>query len=296
MDRRTLKSPMDWEWQDQAPSDSSSPFSFRTRPDPFSSTGPKSAFSSQSSNVARPSFTNPLFTTPRAKVASDDEGPGLTEGGRHGKPTRHVRNPASTKRGRRVLKSSTEFSDADQMSDFPDSSSESTDVSDFQWTDNGAAREATPIVSRKNRHSSNRESERDQFTPSALAILAAFYIGGSFYYKVVSVSILAVWIYSTLMFPTTDVPSSGKRQSHRLGRRFYIWVRNFAKLVGLLLLIAWCVVLSPIHIFIPTPMDAWTRYSDHPTFRSFEVLHDPGDSSIVEQVGFPFSSRDGSDP
>ncbi|KAK7403327.1 hypothetical protein QQX98_010916 [Neonectria punicea] len=29
-------------------------------------------------------------------------------------------------------------------------------------------------------------------------------------------------------------------------------------------------------------MDAWTRYSDHPTFRSFEVLHDPGDSGIVE--------------
>lgn len=302
---------MDWEYQ-SSPLDQNSPFTGlfagpdrkneknKSRPHPFPNLQPPKG-------TQPPPFRNPAFSTPRSpldgvalsEVASAEEHPGLTKGGEisggvaarvknRPKPqawystARSSRKPAYTKRRKRVLEPSPEFSDADKKPDLPDSSSESTDVSDFQQPDNGAAREATSIISAKKSRRSNRESEWDQITLSALAILTAIYIGGSFYYKVVSVSILAVWIYSTLMFPTTDVLLSGKRQSRRLGKRFRIWVRNFAKLVGLLVLISWCVMLSPIHIFVPTPMDAWTRYSDHPTFRSFEVLHDPGDSGIVE--------------
>lgn len=84
------------------------------------------------------------------------------------------------------------------------------------------------------------------------------------------------------MFSEDYVLSSGRQESRNLRMPFRIWVLDFAKTAGLLVLILWCLIISPIHIFIPTPMDAWTRYAEHPTFRSFEVLNDPGRSTIVE--------------
>ncbi|SPJ73874.1 uncharacterized protein FTOL_03604 [Fusarium torulosum] len=286
MNRRTY-GPMDWEYQDSGPVDPESPFSRQPQKKETNTWHPN-----------RPPQSIFFVPQPRlvdegalSEVASEDDDLELTKRGitsgnnavrvrkksksQNRPPTYSSRNSTSTiKRRKRVSKSFPRSSDVDKNPYSSESSSSgSVYISDSQWPGNRTAQEALR---------SSRESGWTPLTLSSLVILTAICVGGTFYYRVLSVSILVVWIYYTLMFSANYVLSSGKRQSHRLGKPFCIWVLDFAKLVGLLVLILWCLIISPIHIFVPTPMDAWTRYAEHPTFRSFEVLNDPGKSTIVE--------------
>ncbi|CAJ0546966.1 Ff.00g015930.m01.CDS01 [Fusarium sp. VM40] len=252
---------------------------------------------------------NPSFTLPRrrpldedalSEVASDDETPELTKReptwsnhaagvkkkprSRARSPSHYSRNPTSSARRRkRASKPFRGSSDFDKNPYFSESSSSgSIDISDSQRPGNRTPREAKSLIFTQDALRGSRESGWTPLALSTLVILTAICVGGTFYYRVLSISILVVWIYQTLIFSANYVFSSSKRPSRRPGKSFYTWILDFARLVGLLVLILWCLIISPIHIFIPTPMDAWTRYAEHPTFRSFEVLNDPGRSTIVE--------------
>ncbi|KAI6758637.1 hypothetical protein HG530_010877 [Fusarium avenaceum] len=300
---RSTEGPMEWEFKGPGTFDPNSPFAWQRQKNE------KSAFRPNPyANFGTP-FRNPSFTTPwpRAvhegavsEVASDDENlesinRGITSSNdaarvkrkpkSHSRPpTYPSRNPAfSTKRRKRVTKPSRGFSHVDVGSYSTESSSaESIDISDSQRPGNRSTREATSFISAQEALRSTKESGWTPLTLSTLVILTAICVGGTFYYRVLSVSILVVWIYYTVMFSENYVLSSGKEESRHLRKPFRIWVLDFIKVAGLIVLILWCLIISPIHIFIPTPMDAWTRYAEHPTFRSFEVLNDPGRSTIVE--------------
>lgn len=300
MNRKT-ESPMDWEYQDSGPVDPNSPFTWQPQKNEKNALRPNSfAFGT--------SFRNPSFTLPRrrpldedalSEVASDDT-PELTKReptwsnhaarvkkkprSRARSPSHYSRNPTSSARRRkRASKPFRGSSDFDKNPYFSESSSSgSVDISDSQRPGNRTPREATSLVSTQDALRGSRESGWTPLALSTLVILTAICVGGTFYYRVLSISILVVWIYHTLIFSANYVFSSSKLPSRRPRKSFYTWILDFAKLVGLLVLILWCLIISPIHIFIPTPMDAWTRYAEHPTFRSFEVLSDPGRSTIVE--------------
>ncbi|KAF4958755.1 hypothetical protein FGADI_2099 [Fusarium gaditjirri] len=301
MDRRFYDGPMDWEYQNSVPVDPNSPFatlrrkneSHVSRANPFANLG-------SPSQVARPPPSS-LFSTPRrpvdeeveSEVTSDDAN--LASGNKAARvkknsksrarsPSYSSRHPtSSTKRRKQVSKSLPRSSDIDKKPYFSDfSSSGSGDISESQRPGKRTAREATSFISAKEALRGRRENGWSPLALAFVVTLTAICFGGKFYYRVLSFSILAVWIYYTLMFSASHEFSPRKRQSLRLSSLFYTWLLDFTKFVGLLVLILWCVMISPIHIFVPTPMDAWTRYAEHPTFRSFEVLNDPGKSTVVE--------------
>jgi hypothetical protein len=58
----------------------------------------------------------------------------------------------------------------------------------------------------------------------------------------------------------------------------------WAAAAGLYLsLIVYGVFISPLHLFIPSPMDAWTRYSADPeAVQDFYVHYEPGAKTDVE--------------
>jgi hypothetical protein len=103
----------------------------------------------------------------------------------------------------------------------------------------------------------------------------------NFYWKTLFISFLATWLYWIFVFPKR-LSSSNPRYSPQTQNSLKKCVRESAKGIGLLLLLAWCFFLSPIHIFTPTLLDAWTTYSDHPPLQSFNTLYDPGETSVVE--------------
>ncbi|KIL94200.1 hypothetical protein FAVG1_02762 [Fusarium avenaceum] len=299
---RKIESPMDWEHQGLGPVNLNSPFARQHqkneksafRPNPYANLG-TSTFH-PSSNIRQRRLVDKGALS---EVASDDEKPELTKGGiTFGKNITRVRkkpksqarpsnyssrnSTSSTRRRKRASEPFRDFSDSDADPSLSESSSGSIDVSDSQRPGNRTPREATSFISNQDALRGNRESGWTPLALSTLVILTSICVGGTFYYRVLSISILVVWIYYTVMFSEDYVLSSGRQESRNLRKPFRIWVLDFAKTAGLLVLILWCLIISPIHIFVPTPMDAWTRYVEHPTFRSFEVLNDPGKSTIVE--------------
>ena len=54
------------------------------------------------------------------------------------------------------------------------------------------------------------------------------------------------------------------------------------QLSGFVALLAWCLSMTPLHIFVPTAMDAWTPYAIHEPMRMTEVLYDPGAQTTIE--------------
>jgi hypothetical protein len=112
----------------------------------------------------------------------------------------------------------------------------------------------------------------DQAPYFASATLLIVFVSGGFYYRVVAVSVSILWVYCVHAF----------RSPLRIGNGDILTtVMGVAKLLGLLILVAWCVMLSPIHILLPTALDAWTKYAEHPPFRTWEVLHEP-DNPLIE--------------
>ncbi|KAK4455447.1 tetratricopeptide-like helical [Podospora aff. communis PSN243] len=109
----------------------------------------------------------------------------------------------------------------------------------------------------------------------ASGTLVSLFIGGNFYYKVVSVSASMLWAYAALVFPRKANHKQKAKSDRRLGDRVLGFLAIVARVSGFLVLLVWCVLLTPIQIFVPTPMDAWTRYAEHPPFRSYEVLRQP---------------------
>ncbi|KAH8816777.1 Di-sulfide bridge nucleocytoplasmic transport domain-containing protein [Xylogone sp. PMI_703] len=74
MEKRSYESPMDWEWQTQAPTDPNSPF-LKFKPSAnlqktFETPSKSSSFINSSSTTAPP-FRNPSFTTPRKQFEQD---------------------------------------------------------------------------------------------------------------------------------------------------------------------------------------------------------------------------------
>jgi hypothetical protein len=103
----------------------------------------------------------------------------------------------------------------------------------------------------------------------------SIFIGGNFYYKVVSVSASMLWAYAALVFPGTTNHKLGTKTVRGLGDRILAVVTSVARASGFWILLIWCLWLTPIQIFVPTPMDAWTRHAEHPPFRSYEILRQP---------------------
>jgi hypothetical protein len=132
----------------------------------------------------------------------------------------------------------------------------------------------------------NNSRRWDQFTIYSVAFMfLAFFFGLNFYWKIVSISVLATWLYCIFVFRKKhNGEQSDSRQTLPSRNCFTVWATWLARGFGLLLLLTWCALLSPIHIFTPTLLDAWTTYSDHPPLKSFDILYDPADAGIVEYV------------
>jgi hypothetical protein len=119
--------------------------------------------------------------------------------------------------------------------------------------------------------------------------LVSFFFGGNFYCKVVSVSTSLLWAYAVFIFPwKTKAPSSLKPVTNSWARIITLPV-GLARISGFMVLLAWCAMLTPLQLFVPTPMDAWTKYSEHPPFKSSEVIYPPHgtythNNTVVEYV------------
>ncbi|KAF4988774.1 hypothetical protein FGRMN_9568 [Fusarium graminum] len=275
MDRRTHESPMDWEYEfPSGPIDPNSPSISRSGQSRETMALTDSRFADLERDLARRqqirdksdlkrrfrySFGSSDEDKSRETVALTDSR--LADLKRDLARRQQIRDKPDLKK---MFRYSFGSSEEEKSVNLPDASPEPKNVSDLQRPNDGKSEEAITTTT------SNGEGKK-HWTPG-VAVLTAVCVKGGFYYQVVAVSISAVWIYSTLVFP----------QSRRLKSGFPTKIGDLARLAGLFLLILWCVMLSPVHILIPTPMDAWTRYSDHPAFRSFEVLHDLGDSSAVD--------------
>jgi len=239
--------------------------------------------------------------TKRSRYSAGSSGRPLSLSSARRRVPKHSANPPSRSRSvatrRKPIKfnndlSSDETSDVEERSTRSDNFEEPADTTDSGRAHRNVMRSVAyiPLLSHDDYglHATRTSTFFSGHQPTGYApfLLISLYIGGNFYYKVVSVSILAVWIYNICIFRGTR-HMSDPRRSAGLWARFCMLALDLAKTLGLLALVSWCVMLSPIHIFIPTIMDGWTRYSDHPTFRSFEVLHDPGDFVTAEYVGYP---------
>lgn len=200
---RSTEGPMEWEFQGPGPFDPNSPFAWQRQKNE------KSAFRPNPyANFGTPFRNRAVNERAVSEVTSDDENlesinRGITSSNdaarvkkkpkshsRH--PTYPSRNPAfSTKRRKRVTKPSRGFSHVDVNSYSTESSSaESVDVSDSQRPGNRSARETTSFISAQEALRSTRESGWTPLTLSTLVILTAICVGGTFYYRVLSVSIL----------------------------------------------------------------------------------------------------------
>lgn len=101
-------------------------------------------------------------------------------------------------------------------------------------------------------------------------IVAVSYLSGSFYYRAVAFSVIATRLYYVILL----------KRSFRI----YSWTSKATKLLFFILLLLWCLILSPLHIFvfIPGVFDRVSRSGEGRTYLPTEVLHDPGKNAQVE--------------
>lgn len=66
---------------------------------------------------------------------------------------------------------------------------------------------------------------------------------------------------------------------------------KFLRRMVFAILLIWCFLLTPVHVFTPTFMDLWTPYSDPPPRKSVEVIYDPGEDAAIEYDENYTSSR-----
>jgi hypothetical protein len=95
----------------------------------------------------------------------------------------------------------------------------------------------------------------------------------SFYWKTVCLSGFFAWTYQVVLSPLPPWRSSTYRRRN-------ISHRKTLKLGGYVVLLLWCLSLSPLHIIV-SPIDLWTEYQVRPSIDS-EVVHDPGKSARIE--------------
>lgn len=318
MNPRQSGSPMDRDYQNTGPYDPTSPFRQTAREAKPSETK-LSPFTPQlSSSTAKgcgsgepPPFRNPAFRTPwkpfqevRWPEEADEVGLGYAEeqqpkspSGKGFLPDQNVslQQPPRMQNGtgeipRRQISDPPDRSlsrNTSQLQECLSSEGESPKEKEFEVLSTTASRKKHPTSKLRRRTSeslawtfSNAGRERCQSTLYAFTLLVALCISGNFYYKVVSVSTSALWAYLSYVFYPDEVvlePSDPPRLV-----RLQTCTLSLVKTLGLLILVSWCAMISPAHIFMPTIMDAWTKYSDHAPFKSFEVLHDPGDTTSVE--------------
>lgn len=93
-----------------------------------------------------------------------------------------------------------------------------------------------------------------------VAVVAASY-GYDLYYTVTSLIIFATRLHWVL-WPWARFPP-------------------FPYFILVLLLIC-CFFLSPFHVFTYTPMDLWAPYSIRAPLNLVEIVHDPGENTVVE--------------
>lgn len=143
-----------------------------------------------------------------------------------------------------------------------------------------------------NSHSAQQVDDMNlHFTVLFAAMLLIFmrYVQ-AFFWKVTSVSVLLLWIYPVFIFPWRKRRRSGTRGPAGSGNHIIPIAIHAARVLGFLILLVWCAMLTPMQLFVPTPMDAWIKYMEHPPFRPFEVLHQH-EKPVAEYVHFlsPFA-------
>lgn len=109
--------------------------------------------------------------------------------------------------------------------------------------------------------------------------LTCVYNSGKYYWRVVfSVAASVRLLHMALWSSYACLP----RPEPRFAAAVLLGMWLFAFLTYLLLIV-YGVFISPLHIFIPSPMDAWKKYTADPEpLEDFRILHDPGPKTEIE--------------
>ena len=99
-----------------------------------------------------------------------------------------------------------------------------------------------------------------------LATLAASYWDSSFYARTAFLSLLAMLLWGRLVFYIS--PGSS-------------WKGWLARRVIFFFLLAWCLVLSPLHL-LWSPLDLWIKYEVHPPFDPYQIIYAPEGTIDIE--------------
>ena len=102
-----------------------------------------------------------------------------------------------------------------------------------------------------------------------------------FCWRLMILSFLSLYHYSLFVFRYIRRPrTNGLHAFQDPGTAVY----SVLQLSGLVALLAWCLSMTPLHVFVPTAMDAWTPYAIHEPMRMTEILYDPGPRATIECV------------
>lgn len=100
-----------------------------------------------------------------------------------------------------------------------------------------------------------------------------------FCWRLILISLLFTYFYCLFMVHSFHPPDDRRVFSLDMARFIATTISQVVVLIGL---VAWCISITPIHIFAPTFMDVWTPYAVHDALRMAEVMHDAGDEAAVE--------------
>ncbi|KAK3303463.1 uncharacterized protein B0T15DRAFT_275791 [Chaetomium strumarium] len=298
MARRTSES-MDWDWYQSKPAevDPMSPFAKitlgrlqaqSTLDSPHESTKHDSSRprSQKGAPPPRALFGPVLFSTSQKRIDPKADYRSLRRASRMRKsspslsPDRH-QEPLPKSRALRflLLPSSSPDLQTESANAGEESGDDSSIINRNVGRPRGRARGRNPEAESTESHDSEYGTERFATYASRIALVSLFF-GGNFYYKVVSVSSSLLWAYVVFIFPGKRNGRSGPKPIRSVRGLVVKLVVGFVKVSCFIMLLAWCAMLSPLQIFVPTLMDAWIKYSEHPPFRSFEVLYEPSDPAV----------------
>lgn len=103
-------------------------------------------------------------------------------------------------------------------------------------------------------------------TIGILATVAAAYWDYSFYVRTACLSVIAMLLWGKFVFEI----SPGSSWMAWLGRRILFF-----------LLLAWCLVLSPLHL-LWTPLELWIKDEVHPPFNPYQIIFAPQGAIDIE--------------
>ncbi|CAJ2506061.1 Uu.00g001910.m01.CDS01 [Anthostomella pinea] len=126
----------------------------------------------------------------------------------------------------------------------------------------------------------------DEFNPKkgllkGVAVVAVIILSPSvgFCWRMIFVSFISLYYYLIFIVAQFRPPKRCRFFSVQMAR---FAAKTALHLAGLALLLAWCLSLTPVHIFVPTLIDYWTPYVEHDPMRMTEIVYDAGSKAAVD--------------